>query len=87
MTHIHITYETLFDLLRKERSLEDLQSLDPLFWSHVVTYLTERSEFLKQTSLAEQEKTKLQLSNIKRILKEIYDHRERKIITLARTVI
>jgi DNA replication initiation complex subunit (GINS family) len=87
MTHIHITYETLFDLLRKERSLEDLQSLDPLFWSHVVSYINERTEFLKQTSLAEQEKTKLQLSNIKRILKEIYDHRERKIITLARTVV
>ncbi|MFP4523420.1 MAG: hypothetical protein ACOCQQ_00400 [Candidatus Nanoarchaeia archaeon] len=87
MVDIHITYEALFDILRKERSLEDIQELDELFWSHVVSYLQERSSFLEQTSLAEQEKTKLQLTNIKRILKELYEHRERKIVALARTVV
>lgn len=87
MVDIHITYEALFDILRKERSLEDIQELDSQFWSHVVSYLQERKAFLEQTSLAEQEKTKLQLDNIKRILKELYEHRERKIISLARTVV
>lgn len=84
---LHITYETLFDLLRKERSLEELQSLDPAFWSQVVDYLNERNEFLEKTSQAEAEKTKLQLQNIKRILKEIYERREQKIVNLALNVI
>lgn len=84
---IHITYETLFDLLRKERSLEDLQDLDQWFWKHVVDYLNERESFLKTTSQLEQEKTHIQLFNIKRIIREIYDRRERKIIQLAMNVI
>ena len=83
---IHITYETLFDLLRKERSLEELQPLDTSFWNHVVTYLQERKEFFERTSSVEQEKTRFQLQNIKRIVKEIYERRERKIISLALNV-
>jgi len=84
---INITYETLFDLLRKERSLEELQQLDPVFWNHVVDYLSERHTFLEKTSQTEQEKTKLQLQNIKRILKEVYERREQKIVNLALNVI
>lgn len=83
---IHITYETLFDLLRKERSLEELQPLDPQFWNHVVQYLQERKAFFEKTSSIEQEKTRFQLQNIKRIVKEIYERRERKIISLALNV-
>jgi len=84
---IHITYETLFDLLRKERSLEDLQELDIWFWKHVVDYLNERESFLETTSQLEQEKTRIQLFNIKRIIKEIYERRERKVVQLAMNVI
>jgi DNA replication initiation complex subunit (GINS family) len=83
---IHITYETLFDLLRKERSLEELQPLDPQFWNYVVDYLQERKKFFEGTSSIEQEKTRFQLQNIKRIVKEIYERRERKIISLALNV-
>lgn len=84
---IHITYETLFDLLRKERSLDDLQELDPWFWKHVVDYLNERESFLETTSQLEQEKTRIQLFNIKRIIREIYERRERKIMQLAMNVV
>jgi len=84
---INITYETLFDLLRKERSLDELQLLDPRFWVQVVDYLTERSNFLERTSSLEQEKARLQLQNIKRILREIYDRREQKLVNLAINVI
>jgi DNA replication initiation complex subunit (GINS family) len=83
---IHITYETLFDLLRKERSLEELQPLDTSFWYYVVTYLQERKAFFERTSSIEQEKTRFQLQNIKRIIREIYQRRERKIISLALNV-
>lgn len=84
---IHITYETLFDLLRKERSLDDLQELDPWFWKYVVDYLNEREAFLETTSQLQQEKTRIELFNIKRIVKEIYERRERKIVQLAMNVI
>ena len=84
---VHITYETLFDLLRKERSLDELQHLDQDFWSHVVTYLRERDSFMQKTSMAEQEKTRIQLQNIKRIIKEIYEHRQRKLVNLAINVV
>jgi len=84
---VHITYETLFDLLRKERSLQELQNLNEDFWKHVVEYLQERNEFMKKTSLSEQEKSKIQLQNIKRIIREIYEHRQRKIVNLAINVV
>lgn len=84
---VHITYETLFDLLRKERSLDELQHLDIDFWSHVVNYLRERDAFMKKTSMSEQEKTRIQLQNIKRIIKEIYEHRQRKLVNLAINVV
>lgn len=84
---IHITYETLFDLLRKERSLEELQHLDIKFWKYVIDYLSEREAFYEKTSTIEQEKTRIQLNNIKRIIKEIYEHRERKIVNVAVNVV
>ncbi|MGM5481726.1 MAG: hypothetical protein ACQESE_04950, partial [Nanobdellota archaeon] len=85
---VHITYETLFDLLRKERSLEELQTLDQKFWKYVIDYMNERDEMMKSSSRpGEQEKAKIQLHNIKRILKEIYERRERKILHLALNVI
>lgn len=84
---IHITYETLFDLLRKERSLEELQKLDIRFWQHVINFISEREAFYEKTSTIEQEKTRIQLNNIKRIIKEIYEHRERKIVNIAVNVV
>ncbi len=84
---IHITYETLFDLLRKERSLEELQELDKQFWHYVIDYLKERQAFYDKISSIEQEKMRIQLNNIKRILREIYERREQKILQLAINVI
>lgn len=84
---VQITYETLFDLLRKERSLEELQSLDETFWSRVVNYVNDRQAFFDRTNTMEQEKTRIQIQNIKRILKEIYERREQKIVRLALNVI
>lgn len=84
---VQITYETLFDLLRKERSLEELQSLDAAFWSYVVNYVNDRQAFFDRTNVMEQEKARIQIQNIKRILKEIYERREKKIVSLALNVI
>ena len=87
---INITYETLFDLLRTEKTREELQKLDPDFFKDVVNYVKEKTkayEDLKdKTDLFaadERLKAEKQLQNIKKIIKEIYERREKKIVTLA----
>lgn len=85
---IHITYETLFDLLRKERSLNELQTLDTDFWVHVLDYIKEKEGETNQSKPpSEVERIKLQISNVKRIIKEIYERRERKILNIALNVV
>jgi len=82
-----ITYETLFDILRREKSRDELQELDQDFYHNVADYLKEKISLLSTGSengfLDEEEKTKIQISNIKKIIKELYERRERKIVNLA----
>jgi len=85
-----ITYETLYEILRKEKTSSELQKLDENFFQNVVKYIREKSEILesqkKKTSIfasVEIVKTQKQLENIKRILKELYERRENKILQLA----
>jgi DNA replication initiation complex subunit (GINS family) len=85
---IRITYETLFDLLRREKNREELQTLDPDFYEQVLAYLKEKESALqkKEEALffsAEKEKLKIQFHNIRRIVKELYERREKKIINIA----
>ena len=87
MADIKVTYETLFDLLRREKSKNELQELDSTFYVDVVIYLKSKQIILNTdsstVSRAEQEKIRIQLKNIKRILKELYEIREKKILNLA----
>lgn len=76
MSDVLITYESLFDILRKERSRHDLQELDVTFFSKVIKFLTD---------LGSNEKIKSE--NSKKILKELYDLRERKLVDLAMNVV
>ncbi|OYT31521.1 hypothetical protein DRJ22_04050 [Candidatus Woesearchaeota archaeon] len=85
-----LTYETLYEVLRREKSKEELQKLDKNFFSDVLTYLREKQKAYDESlskndvfSIDEREKLRIQLSNIKRILKDLYDIRERKIIALS----
>jgi len=86
--NVVITYETLFEILRREKGREELQKLYKNFYQDVVKYLDEKKDILKkaQTTLfssEEKEKTEIQLQNIRRIIKELYSRRERKIIETA----
>lgn len=87
---IVITFDTLFDILRNEKTKEDIQKLSENFLQDVVNYIagkqTELNDEKHQQSLFESEdrdKKLHQLNNIKRILKEIYERREKKIINMA----
>jgi len=85
-----ITYDTLFDLSRRERFRKELQPLDGSFLVDVVKYLGEKQSILKSQeckdsifSSTEAEKTRVQIANAKKILKDLYERREAKILQFA----
>ncbi len=90
MQGIKVTLETLYDILRNEKKREDLQKLDDSFFVDIVSYVREKKTILESKKDEEElfaagEKKNLQyeLRSIKRILKEIYEKREKKIIEIA----
>lgn len=85
---VNITYETLFELLRREKSRKDLQKLPDTFFIDALSYLNEKIMFVKQKKDElfdedEKEKTDKQVENIKQILKDLYQRREKKIVEIA----
>ncbi len=90
MEEIKITLETLYDILRNEKQREDLQQLNDTFFVDVVSYLKEKKKLLESKqdeddlfAAGEREKLEYELRSIKRILKEVYEKREKKIIDIA----
>ncbi|MBU1203663.1 MAG: hypothetical protein KKG60_01185 [Nanoarchaeota archaeon] len=89
MTEVVITYETLYELLRREKNRTELQKLDDDFFKNVVGYLKEKQDFVdlqegKSTLFGDEiTRIKKEIQNIKRILKEFYDRRELKILNMA----
>jgi DNA replication initiation complex subunit (GINS family) len=90
MSDITITYETLYDILRREKSRAELQELDQLFYGNLIRYLKEKKEILRSQeqkdsifTTIEVQKTRKQIENIQKIIKELYEKRESKIIQLA----
>jgi len=85
---VNITYETLFEISRREKSRDELQELHETFFEDVIEYLKDKTRIMetnkeKLFSEEEREKTRVQLVNIKKILKELYERREKKIISIA----
>lgn len=84
-----ITYETLFELLRLEKSREELQKLDYNFLEEVGKYVKEKKDLLRKQpsldsfSMDERDKAQKQLQNINSLLKQLYDRREKKIVQMA----
>jgi len=90
MDNIKITLETLYDMLRNEKKKEDLQKLDQAFFFDVVGYLREKQALLEMKkegenifAAGEKEKLEYELRSIRRILKELYEKREKKILEIA----
>ncbi|MEK6826230.1 MAG: hypothetical protein AABX08_03600 [Nanoarchaeota archaeon] len=84
-----ITYEGIYDILRKEKYEQEIQKLPAGFFSDVINYLKEKKSIAdaqkSQNSIFSQEavKTEKQLQNVKKIIKELYERRENKIIQMA----
>lgn len=87
---VKITYETLYELLRREKSKDELQPLDESFFRDVLDYLKEKNKMIQDAagkldmfSVEEKDNTQIQLNNVRRILKELYERREKKILDMA----
>jgi len=85
-----ITYEVLYEILRKERYNQEIQQLDSIFFQNIVNYLKEKTTILKShkstnSIFAQKEivKTQKQIDNTKSMLKELYERRENKILQKA----
>lgn len=86
-----ITYETLYTILRQEKYKPELQKLDPKFFHNVLSYLKDKNNILSSLqgksdnlfAAEEIKKTKKQIENCIRVIKELYEKRESKIISLA----
>ena len=88
MQEIVITYETLFELLQREKEMQDLQKLDQNFFNEVIGYIKDKKKILEAKSDSsfaheEKKKTERQLENIYKIIKELYEKREKKTIGMA----
>lgn len=90
MDSIKITLETLYDLFRNEKKREDLQKLEGSFFLDLAAYVREKKMMIEQHkgrddvfSTGEKEKLDYELRSINRILKELYEKREKKIIDIA----
>ena len=84
---VNITYETLFELLKREKDTADLQKLEPTFFDNFVEYLNEKKDMLDKDdalfSYDEKKKVEKQIDNARRLIKEIYERREKKILNIA----
>jgi len=87
---INITYETLFDLLRREKNRAELQKLSESFFEDVNSYIKEKYAILKDQQMkigmsasAEKEKTENQIKNINNMLKGLFERRQQKIVDMA----
>lgn len=87
---IALTFETLYDILMREKQREELVPIDPQFFQNVILYLKEKisiwERISKETdvfSLGERDKIEAEIKNTRKVLKDIYERREKKIIGLA----
>ncbi len=83
-----ITYDLIYEVLRKEKYRNELQKLDKDFYKNVTNYLKEKKEILddsNQDSIfsGEVQKTRKQLENTMKMIKELYERREGKILQIA----
>lgn len=85
---VTITYETLSELSRIEKGRSELQKLDDSFFNNILRYLKDKHTIITKQqpegiSIEEKKKTEEQLENVKKIIKELYDKREKKIVSMA----
>ncbi len=88
-TKINITFETLYNLLLKEKKSGELQEIDSSFFEDLLGYLKEKQKSLTQFKTddlifsVERQKKLKEITNIKNLVKDILEKRAQKITDLA----
>ncbi len=82
MAVLNLSYETIFDILMREKTRDELQKLDDHFFSDVVAYVQSKA-VIESADEDDREKALKQIQNIKRMLRELYERREKKIVNMA----
>ncbi len=87
---VNITYETLFDILRMEKRREDVQEINKKFYEDIVKYLKQKKKIILKCehesgieNFDEIKKLNIQYENVQKIIKEVYERREKKIMLMA----
>lgn len=90
---IVITYDVLYDFLRREKNNGEIQNLGDDFLRNVAAYLEQKQALMKENTkdsgifgLEEKRKLLQQLENVHKMLSDLYDWREKKIVAMARDV-
>ena len=83
-----ITFESIFELVRKEKGNDILQELPRETYEQIVNYLkTKLKQYESSKAMgvqtSELEKIKMQIVSARKLVKELYERRERKILLLA----
>ena len=85
-----ITFEKLYEILKKEKLGEELQKLDKTFMADLANYLRTKKTILESQkskesifASAEIEKTTKQIQNTLKMIRELYERRETKIVHAA----
>ncbi|MBN1502946.1 hypothetical protein JW930_05360 [Candidatus Woesearchaeota archaeon] len=86
---VTITYETIFELARKEKTAQELQHLSNNIFELISNYIRDKIHIYKNTkddpkaSEGEKEKVKVQLINARKLVKELIERRQTKVVTMA----
>ena len=81
-----ITYESLYEIVRNEKTNDSLQPISEKLTNQLVSYLKTKIQVYKEAKENKQqdvEKIRTQVLSVRRLIKNLYELRERKIINLA----
>ncbi len=73
---LKITYDVLFDMLKREKQRSELQKCDASFYDDLAAYVQKKADAPAQMALRQQD-------NVLKIIAEIYERREKKIVLMA----
>lgn len=83
MTEETITFEVIRRIQRDEQRLPKLTKLPDNFYQNVFSYLQQKRKLIEK----EEKKVGIEIKNIERLIEEIFNRRERKILNLALIVV
>lgn len=81
-----ITFESLYNIVRNEKTSEDIQKLSPELYGQIISYLKTKIRTYKEArakGLKESERIKTHIISARKLIKDLYEKREKKILVMA----